>query len=195
MFGTRQDPQPVRGRSVLALSALALIAFCLLPVGAQAASAGYQYSDAPPTATGSPPSESNIQGGSSTSGVGKGNGSTTGNGTKNGGKGSGSKSDNAKASKGNGDGATKTGQGSLAPGEQAGGSAAPGTDSGGSSPLVPILIAIVLLAAGSVGFVMYRRRHAAEDADGAGKPQAPGSSPKPPGPSSAAGPSASSEAS
>ena len=35
---------------------------------------------------------------------------------------------------------------------------APETDSGGSSPLVPILIAVALLAAASIGYFFYRQR-------------------------------------
>ena len=59
--------------------------------------------------------------------------------------------------------------------------AEPGSDSGGSSPLVPILIAIVLLAGGSVAYLMIKRRRDAGAAGAPGKDgKAPGA-PKGPG--------------
>jgi cobalamin biosynthesis Mg chelatase CobN len=183
MLGTRQVPAHARGRSILALSTLALLALCCLPAFADASSAGYQYQDAPPTATGKPPSESNLSPGSkSTSGVGSpahkngaaGTGSSAGhNGggasTKNGG---GSGSGNVNAQQGS---QAKTGNGSAGNGELAN-STEPGSSGGGSSPLVPILIAIVLLAAASVAYVMIRqrRRRASSGAD-----DSPGSSVSP----------------
>ena len=146
-------------------------------MGAQAASAGYQYSDAPPTSTGAPPSESNLQGGSPTKGGG-GNGGGGANGAKNGGTG-GANGSSAKGGGGAG------GQGSPGAGGTAGvgggqslSGAEPGSDSGGSSPLVPILIAIVLLAGGSVAYLMIKRRR---DAGAVGAPGKDGKAPASPG--------------
>ena len=162
MFGTNHRAAPVRGRSILALSSLALLAFCCLPVLAQASSAGAQYQDAAPGAPGGgSPNKSDLSGGSSsTSGIGSAAGGGDGSkGAKSsgGGKGSSSKSgDGTQSSQGSGD----IGGNQGVAGENA---AAPGTDSGGSSPLVPILIAIVVLAGGSVAYVMYKRRRAAAD--------------------------------
>jgi cobalamin biosynthesis Mg chelatase CobN len=173
MFGTRHSPTRAPGLSTLFLSVLVLLAFCCLPALAQASSsAGYEYQNAVPTPTGSSPGKSNLSGGSgSTSGI--------GSPAKSGGKG-GKGSSGANGSKGNGasTGVNGNGQGSsgggsggnsATSGEQISG-AAPGTDSGGSSPLVPILIAIVLLAGGSVAFVMIRRRRAAGKSGQGGKP-------------------------
>ncbi|HEY7456949.1 MAG TPA: hypothetical protein VH703_06705 [Solirubrobacterales bacterium] len=147
-----------------------------MPVLAQASSAGFEYSSAPPSATGKPPSESNLSGGSSsTSGVGGGESDTNaaGNAKKGGSA--------AKSSSKGGGSATQAGQGSSGKGgaapprrshtELTG--AQPGSDSGSSSPLVPILIAIALLAAGSIAFVMIRKRRAAA---GKGVQDAPGQS-------------------
>lgn len=175
---TRQGSVPTRGRSILALSVLALLAFGCVPTLAFAASAGYQYEDAPPTSTGKPPSESNLEdGSSSTSGVGTPNGGSGGDGSsaKSSGEGGGS-------SKAAGAGKDGTGQqGSQAKGDEsalgAGKqiSAEPGSDGGGSSPLVPILIAIVLLAGASVAYVVIKRRRGddAGSADSSGSPVSP----------------------
>jgi cobalamin biosynthesis Mg chelatase CobN len=168
MFGTRQSLPRARGRSILALSTLALLAFCCLPALANASGAGYQYEDAPQTATGKPPSESNLSGGSkSTSGIGSHAGSSsTDNGLKNGKSadgagGSSAKSGGAAGGQDAADQAGGQGKGGNETQDAAGSpisSTAPGSDSGGSSPLIPILIAIVLLAGGSVAYVMIKRR-------------------------------------
>jgi hypothetical protein len=151
---------------------------------AYGSSAGFQYEDAPQTATGKPPSESNLSdGSSSTSGVGHSSGS--------GGSG-GNSSSGAKASDGAGGSSSKSGKGAGGDdaagqqGSQAKGdkdslgsgkpvSAAPGSDGGGSSPLVPILIAILVLAAGSVAYVMIKRRRGDDpgSADSSGSPVSP----------------------
>ena len=52
MSGTRQDSAPARGRSVLALSVLALLALGCFPLFAHADSSGIEYTERPPTATG-----------------------------------------------------------------------------------------------------------------------------------------------
>jgi len=156
MLETPHASAPARARSILALSLLALLAFCCLPVLAQASSGGAQYQDAAPSAPGGSPSKDDLSGGS-TSGI----GSAAGSKGKNGGKGS---SSTAGGKNGGGpessQGTGEIGAGQALGDENAAG-AAPGTDSGGSSPLVPILIAILLLAGGSVAYVMYKRRRAA----------------------------------
>jgi hypothetical protein len=57
-------------------------------------------------------------------------------------------------------------EGSIGPGKDLGGTQ-PGANashsSGGSSPVVPILIAVVLLAAISIGVVLYRQRKSSQD--------------------------------
>jgi cobalamin biosynthesis Mg chelatase CobN len=173
MFGMRQDLAPRRGGRIFALSVLALLAMCCVPVLAQASSAGYQYSDAPPTVTGGkPPSQSNLSGGSnSTSGI----GSHAGSSKAPGGKSSGGAGGSQSKSNGSAGGASGSGQqGSQAGGNQNGsnqngsagaGSASspePGSSGGGSSPLIPILIAIVVLAGGSIAYVMIKRRRAGD---------------------------------
>lgn len=130
---------------------------------AQASSAGAQYQDAAPGAPGGgSPNKSDLSGGGSNSTSGIGSPAGGGDGSKGakasgGGKGSSSKSgDGTQGSQGSGN----IGGDQGVAGENA---AAPGTDSGGSSPLVPILIAIVVLAGGSVAYVMYKRRRASAD--------------------------------
>jgi len=182
MFGTHQGLHRPWGRSMLALSTLALLAFVCLPAFAGASSAGYQYEDAPQTATGTgkPPSESKPTAGGSkaTDGVGSqtGDNSPAGDSTAGGGKSTeGAKSQNSQAGGGGkGDNAKQGGQpkGSNNSANPAG-SAAPGSDGGDSSPLGPILVGIAILAGCSIAYVMYRRRQAGGDSD------SPGSSPSP----------------
>jgi cobalamin biosynthesis Mg chelatase CobN len=73
-----------------------------------------------------------------------------------------------------GGGANKGGgpEGSIGESKDLGGSTQPGQNAasksdGGSSPVVPILIAVVVLAAISIGVVLYRQRKS-EDQDGSG---------------------------
>jgi cobalamin biosynthesis Mg chelatase CobN len=58
-------------------------------------------------------------------------------------------------------------EGSISAGEKAGGPSTSATNasssSGGSSPVVPILIAVVVLAAISIGVVLYRQRKSGQD--------------------------------
>lgn len=156
------------GPPVLVLSVLALLAFACVPALAKADSQGFQYQDAPPTVSGGAPEESDLSGGgSSTSGVGGGSG---GDGSGSGGSGGGSSGkggangagnasgSNGVAGIGDGEGLAGTGSGDASASEV-------GTAGGGSSPLVPILIAIALLAAASIGYVLYRQRRG-----GDGKP-------------------------
>jgi hypothetical protein len=187
MFGTRQSLPRARGRSILALSTLALLAFCCLPVLAQASSAGYEYQDAVPTPTGKSPSESNLSGGSgSTSGIGSHAGSGSGDGGSKGGKssdgagGSSEKSGSGANGKNGVDQQSsqgKDGKNTLDVGSKPTNSTAPGSD-GGSSPLIPILIAIVILAGGSVAYVMIKRRRSGGE-PGSSEPGSPDSSVSP----------------
>jgi len=146
-----------------------------VPVLAQASSAGFEYSSAPPSADGKPPSESNLSGGSSsTSGVGGGKDGGSKSAEKGGsGVGSSSKAGGGSAGQGGQGSSGQGGAGSIGGGEQAS-AAQPGADSGSSSPLVPILIAIALLAAGSIAFVMIRKRRAAAGKDAPGQPGSSG---------------------
>jgi len=149
-----------------------------LPVLAQASSAGYEYSSAPPTATGggNSPTKSDLHGGSQpTNGIGS-EAKSGGNGS--GGKDGSSAKPGVSNAAGNGQGSPGNGQGGSAAGENAASTAEPGSDSGGSSPLVPILIAIVVLAGGSIAYVMIkRRRTAAGDATDASGPSDSSDSP------------------
>lgn len=189
MIGTRQSLPHARGRSILALSTLALLALVCLPVLANASSAGYQYEDAPQTATGKPPSESDHDGGSSsTSGVGSPTGKSSSAGGDSAGKKSSDDGSGAAPTKvgGSGGGDANGQQGSQAKDGQAkapsanpGGSGAePGSDSGDSSPLGPILVGIAILAGCSIAYLMHRRRRAG-DSDSPDSADSPGSSPSP----------------
>jgi cobalamin biosynthesis Mg chelatase CobN len=188
MSGTRQSLPRVRGRSILALSTLALLAFVCLPALAGASSAGYQYEDAPQTATGTgkPPSESTPTAGGSkaTDGVcSKANGgSTDGGGAADGGKqAGGAKNQTSQASGGNKDGNAKQGAQSKGGGNPANpaGSTEPGSDGGDSSPLGPILVGIAILAGCSIAYLMYRRSQVGGDSDSPDSADSSGSSPSP----------------
>lgn len=163
IFSTQRQLPARAGRPTLVLSALLLLAFACLPASA-AANSGIQYEDAPPTVTGDkaprgqePPAGKSDAGGGSGSGGGT---ATTGKG------GTAKQAGGGDARQGGqaGSGATgDSGQGDAA-GDGAGGdeaealAAAPASsDDDGSSPLVPILIAIAVLAAISIGAVMIRR--------------------------------------
>jgi cobalamin biosynthesis Mg chelatase CobN len=175
MFGTHQVSGSAPGRSILALSVLALLALgCCLPVLAQAEdSSGIQYSDAPPTVTGKkapsgqePPASSSQanDGGSAQSGGGSpgspGGGSSAGGSSSNSGDASGTAKGGDAAQQGS---PGKGYDGAIGPGKAAEGgtTASSSHGDGGSSPLVPILIAIAALAAISLGAVMYRRHRGA----------------------------------
>ena len=127
---------------------------------AHADSSGLQYQDAPPTVTGGTVNNGNDpSGGSSASGANspgggssaKNSSSGSGGAAKNGGNGSGQQGSQG-ADFNSGVGGGKSLGNEVEP-------ASAGEEDGGSSPLVPILIAIVVLAAISLGAVMYRRRH------------------------------------
>jgi cobalamin biosynthesis Mg chelatase CobN len=179
MSGTRQGPVLRRGRSILALSTLALLAFCCLPALVQADSAGIEYSDAPPT---SPSGKHTIQT-KEPSGHSSNTGGGSGSNDRNGGSG-GNKSAGGDSSAGKGADATKgdTGQRQGSQGKaQNGGSkdsqasAEPissQSEDDGSSPLAAILIAIAILAAITIGAVAMRQRRRGDDAE-PGAPAAP----------------------
>jgi cobalamin biosynthesis Mg chelatase CobN len=160
----------------------------LFPALAQAEDAsGIQYSEAPPTATGGhekthhePSAKSSNSGGGATApGDSKQANSSSGSGK---GSGAGNSSSNAGDSPGGGG----TGQGNPAGGLSGGeGSSPQQTDQqasavptshesdSGSSPLVPILIAIAVLAAISIGALVLRSRR--QRGEG-GTPVSPGAS-------------------
>jgi cobalamin biosynthesis Mg chelatase CobN len=155
----------------------ALLAFLCVPSLALAEDSGdIQYRDAPPSATGS--NDSGNTGGSSSETGGGGNGagqSSTPPGSSGGSTGDDSSEQSGAAAAGKGGGGDKQGgQAGNAPGgksdvgagkaidsDQAAGPA-PQSDDSGSSPLVPILIALAVLAAISIGVVAMRRRRQGE---------------------------------
>lgn len=156
------------------LSVLAVLAMALFPGLAQAEeNTGIQYESDVPTVPshessnipsknksgGTTPSEKGSEASSSNSpnggGSGGGNNSGQGGGTPSG-----------QSNQAGGGGGQQTGNGS----QNAGGGinsaeplattpASSGSSDGGSSPLVPILIAVALLAAGSIGYFYYRQRN------------------------------------
>lgn len=183
MFGTDQSLPRARGRSLLALSTLALLAFCCLPVLAYGSSTGYQYQDAPPTATGKPPSEKDHDGSQATSGVpGKssatGGNSPGGSGSDEGAGGSATKSgggpggSDAKAQQGS---QAKDGKDASISGDPAASNTEPGSDDGGTSPLVLALMAVLVLGLGSVAYLAVKRRRDddSDSPDSSGSPVSP----------------------
>lgn len=161
-------------------SAFALLALaCLLPGSALADSSGAQYEEAVPPV----PSKTGPAGSSSSGGVGAGGQTSGGSGSTSSSGGSatdGSSSDDDKS----GGAAAGKGGGGNGQGSQGGGAAneagvgdgqpiaAPERNGevsheGGSSPLVPILIALAVLAAISVGVVTMRRRRESGGGSGA----------------------------
>jgi len=178
MTGVRRRQGRFSAHLLYALSVFALLAFASFPVAAAADSSNIQYSDAPPTATGkesvkeTPAKTSKANGGSTNPSNTPGSkeahspeeespGSTQ------------SKSDAVPVapSQGGGNGGSgpqstqhtgshgsKGGNGAQAGGQTAKPVAASKDKGSDSSPLVPILIAIAVLAAISIGAVMLRQR-------------------------------------
>ncbi len=147
---------PSSGSFLRFLSVLALLALACFPVLAHADSSGVQYENAVPTVTGkhhsgTPATSSAVANGGASKP------SRTGSG------GAGSSSGGSSSGKSNTAGG-KGGTGQSSPGnaQQLGtpaGEPVPiSHGSGGASPLVPILIAILVLAAISIGAVMIRQR-------------------------------------
>ncbi len=180
MFGTRQVSPLAGPRSILALSMLALLALGCCPMLAQAEdSSGIQYNDAPPPVPGDtvpnghqPPADSSQANGGK---PGNGSGSSRGDSSVDDSSDSGGA---AGAARGGGGDAQQGSQGkpssngSSDSGKAAAGSATPASsqEDGGSSPLIPILIAIAVLAAISVGVVVMRQRRRG---DSSGSPVSP----------------------
>jgi len=174
MLGSRHHRARGWDRSVFSLlSVLALLAFACFPVGASADSAGAEYQTEVPSPTGNnhPATPSDTGDGGTTSGPGGGGGG----GSNPSGSGSGGASVQGNAGTGDGAGAGRDSQGNGSTanpkhGDKAGDAAGSGgtleqvastsDESGddGSSPLIPILIAIAVLAAISVGVVVMRQR-------------------------------------
>lgn len=180
MIGMRPaQNRPASHRYLLVSALLALLALALSPVTALGDSSGTQYEDALPTADGGkkndPPAKSSTTNGGA-SAPSSNSGSTDSGSSGSSSESPSSDSGGAAATTG-GDGGT--GQGSQDKGQAGGGSqgaqdkgqapskqpasqVTPATetsdDGGGSSPLVPILIAIAVLAAISVGAVVMRQR-------------------------------------
>jgi cobalamin biosynthesis Mg chelatase CobN len=172
---------------MLVVSALALLALACLPALAQADSSGIQYEDATPTATthgsqipsgsgGSAAHSSDTKGGGSASGGSSGSGSSNAGSSQ---EGESTAAGGAPANGGN-DGNDGKGQGNpgkgakneaLSPAKPLG-SAAKQDGNEGSSPLVPILIAIAVLAATSVGVVAFRQRRRGSGPDARVSPEA-----------------------
>jgi len=163
-------------RGLVPLSVAALLAFALVP-GVAVAEAGIpQYRDAPPTVTGETRDSGPNTGPNAGGGAGDGGQSPTGGGSKDGAKSKDGDGDGqGGAAGGNGKGGGKGGDAAIADGKNAGDGPQTidpenASSDGGSSPLVPILIALAVLAAISVGVVAMRKKR--EDAD-PGAPASP----------------------
>jgi cobalamin biosynthesis Mg chelatase CobN len=178
IVGMRHQQARKPGRPVFALmSVIALLALACLPAVAQAeGSAGVQYSDSIPKAEGENAPSHDHQTPAKSSSTGKNGGAPAAGGT------TGSQGSNDSMEGSGRDGSSKeggvpaagkggggSGQGNPAgsannpsgsgvqPGAQAKGATSQ-SDDGGSSPLIPILIAILALAAISLGVVWFRQR-------------------------------------
>jgi len=174
MLGSRRHLAHGWDQSVfLLLSVLALLAFALFPVAASADSAGAEYQNAVPTPYGGTHKAPTVVGGGEEDDAhaSKEGGGTGGTGPGSDGGSSGGGNADTPATQGSGDG--KDGNGSTTSQHPNGGkdaaekkisnleevpSPSADSDDSGSSPLVPILIVIALLAAISVGVVVWQRR-------------------------------------
>lgn len=177
MQGSRHPLRRGSGRPAFALlSVLALLAMACFPVLANAEdSSNYQYETAVPSPTGHSATPTgggggtkspNSGGGSPTahaSGRPSGSGSSPSGSSANGNPTTGSDGGTGHGSQGNGSTTSQhasKGQDSAGTlgGPKPVSSTTATSDGGGSSPLIPILIAIAVLAAISVGVVLYRQR-------------------------------------
>jgi hypothetical protein len=163
---------------------MSLLSALLIPVAAQASESGeIEYNEAPPTPT--VHDKSGIGGGANPSGPGGGGGSSPesspngpggahkGGGPESGGSSPHSKTPGGKAGLGQGNQVGTDGQAGVGGGEQAFTSNPAGSSSGGgSSPLVPILIAVAVLAAITIGVVMMRQRRGTEPPSSPASPKA-----------------------
>lgn len=175
-------------RSFLVLpSVLALLALALFPVSAFAANAGEMvYETEVPNVESAPSTGAHHPGNSATHNKASNNAKAEGSATGTAGGGAEESARENKSSEGHkskegsssqkeeshpataagGNGGGNGPQGSISEGKNLGGTQ-PGTNtshsSGGSSPVVPILIAVVVLAAISIGVVLYRQRKSGQD--------------------------------
>lgn len=191
IVGTRHRQALRPGRPALLLVSVIALALACFPVLAHAEdSSGVQYSDSIPKAEGeNAPAHHQTPAKSSSTGNNGGApapGGTTGSQGPGGSRGGSGEGSSEKAggvpATGNGGG---TGQGnpggsanhpnstSLQPGAQAGTATSQKSDDGGSSPLIPILIGILVLAAISLGVVWFRQRR-----QGGSRPASPSASQK-----------------
>jgi cobalamin biosynthesis Mg chelatase CobN len=156
---------------------LALLALVLFPVLAQADGAGVIYGEAPPTVPGKKSTDhetetrahSSDTGGATAPGNsgGSGSGGSGGSGGEVSGDGSSEGSANTNPSTGGSQGGGQGDNGKQSTGSQGDASVQPGkpisspstaSDDSSSSPLIPILIAIAVLAAISIGAVVIKQR-------------------------------------
>ena len=184
MHGMRHHPRSSAPPFFALLSVLALLALACFPVLAQAESSGAQYETEIPTVTGHTTPPKNTGGGISAHAS---NGPSSGN---SGGSGSQSSSGGASGTNpstggGSGSGQPSSGNGATGGNQQVaaqgnGNGAQSGTqvatktpaDDSSSSPLVPILIAIAVLAAISIGAVVVRQRRQRRSPGGQVSPKA-----------------------
>lgn len=190
LSGTRHPLAPGAGRPVAALvSVIALLALLCFPVLAHAEdSSGVQYSDSLPELPKKEGSK-HSQTPAHDSKIDNGGGKTPSNSTDPGGsdKGEGNEEDDSSSQQGGVVAGKDGGTGQGNPGGSANdgakkalsqsGQDAPGkstapSDDDGSSPLVPILVAIAVLAAVSVGVVMYRQRRQRRGLTASASPEA-----------------------
>lgn len=172
------------------LSLSALVSFACFPALVQADSSEIQYQDAPPTATGkgptqsnpthaNPPAKSSQQTGGGSTAPGNATHSDANSQASNQKSSTDSSSSPTGGSNGGNDGGTPQGspdngsnkapaQGSQPNGQSGVALASPtAEDDGGSSPLVPIVIAFLILAAISIGVVLARQRRQRRGTGGA----------------------------
>lgn len=184
MIGTRHLPARSSGRLAFALPlVLALLAFALSPGLAQADSSGVIYGEAPPTVPGKKKTvgedETRAHGSNTDSG-----GSTAPGGSGGSGGGSGSQAGSSGGTNPSTGGSDSAGQGADGKRGTAAGEtgsvqssqpvttpAAADEDRSSSSPLVPILIAIAILAAISIGAVLIKQRRQRDGSDGSVAPK------------------------
>jgi hypothetical protein len=179
MLGMRHRIRHLAGRGLGLLSMSALLAFACFPVLAQADSSELEYRDAPPPEYEKTPNK-NPATPPKTGGPGQ--SPTSPGSTDDGNSGRKSATDESGGAPAHKGGGGKGGPGPQADrggkGDKNGGQpkaidATPtSTEDGGSSPLVPILIALAVLAAISIGAVVMRRRRDSEP----GSPVSPGAS-------------------
>lgn len=186
MLRTRRPFRSQASTPFALLSVLALLALACFPAFAHAEGSSVpEYETEVPTVTGHTTTSNhqhnnNPTAGSSSSGGNSGSGSGHSGGSGSGSSGGGSSTGQKNGTAGNG-GTSQSNQGNgsnvqsrtLAQGGTGQGQSPGSTSSGGSSsPLVPILIAIAVLAAISIGVVVFRQRRQGGDSGGSVSPKA-----------------------